>query len=137
MKIYEKRKMQVVASGNPIEFQDGFNEAMDALAEYEPQYEIREVGGGLWAIITWTVTERIPDSVRDEYHMAGVRYVCDQCPLHEVVKDKRVKIVKCEHTETGSTNRGHECCEHFYTLLKEGKIDAPERTVKEPVWRKI
>ena len=136
MKTLRKRTMQVVASDDPRIFQDDFNRAMERLAEYEPDYEIRNVGRGVWAIITYTVVENVFDSVKDVFHAEGKRYICDQCPLHAEVKDRRVKMVACEHAPDGSTNREHECCEYYYTMLKEGKLDAPKHTVKEPVWRK-
>ena len=136
MRTIKKVKMRVVASSDPVEFQNDFNKAMEELAEYDPECELKEVGGGMWAIITWTVREDVFDSVKDEFHAEGIRYICDQCPYHDEVTDRRVKRIGCRYSEFGETHREHECCEYFYKMLKQGEVDAPTRTIMEKVMRK-
>ena len=122
MKVTKKTKMKVVCSSDPVEFEEQFNKAMEELAEQDPCYELREVGGSIWAIITHTVKERIAETVKEEYHMQGEKYYCSQCPLREQVTDGRVKKVPCMYAETGRANLRDECCDYFYRMLKQGKV---------------
>lgn len=72
----------------------------------------------------------------DEYHLEGRRYVCEQCPLHAKVTDRRRKTVPCRHHEYGEANLRHECCEYFYTMLKQGKIKPIDERDLIPKMRK-
>ena len=123
MRIEKKTRMKVVCSRRPIEFEEQFNKAMEDLKEHEPTYELREVSGSLWAIITYKISEEIVESVRDEFHLEGRRHTCSQCPLHEEVKDRRLKMVPCKYSEYGEANLKEEACEYFYKMLKQGQIE--------------
>lgn len=136
MKTLTIPQMEVVASSDPDVFRDEYNRVMRELAEYEPECELKEVDGGMWAIITYTIKEQEFDSVKDEFHAEGIRYICDQCPMHEEVKDRRIKRLPCKHSEFGETHREHECCEYFYKMLRQGKVSAPGSTVMETKMRK-
>lgn len=120
----EHKRLKVVYSDNPKEFESEFNAAMDALSGCEPTFKIDENKTAFCAYITYTETERIPDRVADEYHAMGVYYLCKNCPLHELTTDGRVKRVKCDCSDLGFTHLEHEACEVFYRRLKFGEIKA-------------
>lgn len=129
------RKLRVVSSADSAEFESAYNELAEELADYDPEVEIREVGGKMWAMFHYTVDEVVFETVADEFHAEGIRYTCDCCPLHDEIVDKRVNMVGCKYSEFGETNRKHEACEYFYKMLKQGQVQ-PLHDYTPPTYRK-
>ena len=115
-------KVAVVRSHDPVEFTNLFNAKMDELAECNPTHQIMDNGDIISAIITFEETYNIVDSVSDEYHFEGIRYLCKHCPYLEDPHDRRVKYCTCKYAELGMTHKDHEACEYFYRQLKAGNV---------------
>lgn len=115
-------KVAVVRSTDPDEFTNLFNAKMDEVAGNNPTHHITSEGEILTAIITYQETHHIIDSVADEFHFEGIRYLCKHCPHLDDPKDRRVKHCKCKYAELGMTHKEHEACEYFYRQLKAGNI---------------
>lgn len=122
MKRESVTKVAVVRSKDPSEFEILFNAKMDALAMNNPNPQITDTGEVISAIITYSETYHIIDSIADEFHYEGIRYLCKHCPHLEDPKDKRVKYCKCKYNELGMTHKDHEACEYFYRQLKAGNV---------------
>lgn len=115
-------KIAVVRSRDPQEFEDKFNARIDALALNDPSYKITDTGDVISAVISYTEIYNIVDSVADEFHFEGIRYLCKHCPNLDDPHDKRVKHCTCKYATLGMTHKDHEACEYFYRQLKAGLI---------------
>jgi len=120
-------QIAVVRKGSAAEFQEAFNSKILELADYKITGQKIEISGNVFtAVITYEVTRHIVDSVSDEFHAQGIRYLCKHCPHLEDPKDRRVKYCICRYSETGMAHKDHEACEVFYRELKLGKIEPLE-----------
>lgn len=122
MKNERVTKVAVVRSSDPREFEAMFNAKIDELADFNPSSQITDTGDIISAIITYQETHHIVDSIADEFHFEGIRYLCKHCPFLEDPHDKRVKWCKCKYNELGLTHKSHEACEYFYRQLKAGNV---------------
>lgn len=116
------KKVAVVRSTDPDEFTIRFNEKMDELADNNPTHQIMDNGDVISAVITFEETYHFVDSVADEFHFEGIRYLCRHCPFLDDPHDKRVKRCTCKYAELGMTHKDHEACEYFYRQLKAGNV---------------
>ena len=122
MKTETVKKVAVVRSTDPDEFTILFNAKMDELANNKPTPQIMDNGDVISAVIMFEETHHFADSVADEFHFEGIRYLCKHCPYLEDPNDKRVKYCKCRYAELGMTHKDHEACEYFYRQLKAGNV---------------
>lgn len=141
-------QFDVVTADSPYVFKELLNSRIRELAQYEPQVVERSIDGSEYrAMIQWTETESVGldsrlFSVREEFHDEGIRFICGECPLHDIETNKRRKRVSCKYADNGVTHLDHECCEYFYKLLKQNRIEpvVPEpeapgkNTVKGTLW---
>ena len=111
-----------------------YNDHMKRLAGKRPDDTI-SLNGGFLAVIRYEETEQICETVKDEYLMAGKKYICDQCPLHDEITDRRKSHVACKYGEFGETSRKSTACNVFYAKLARGEIK-PTHEYHEPVYRK-
>lgn len=122
MKNEKVTKVAVVRSRDPKEFEILFNAKIDELAMFDPTHQITDTGDVISAIITYQETHHIVDSIADEFHFEGIRYLCKHCPYLEDPHDRRVKWCTCKYNELGMTHKQHEACEYFYRQLKAGNV---------------
>lgn len=115
-------KVAIVRSSDPGEFEKMFNAKMDELIANNPTHQIMDNGDIISAVITYQEKISIADSVADEFHFEGIRYLCKHCPYLEDPQDKRVKRCKCKYAELGMTHKEHEACEMFYRQVKAGTV---------------
>lgn len=115
-------KVAVVRSSDPREFEAMFNAKIDELAEFNPSSQITDTGDIISAIITYQELHHIVDSIADEFHFEGIRYLCKHCPYLDDPHDRRIKYCKCVYAEMGMTHKQHEACEYFYRQLKAGNV---------------
>lgn len=124
MRTVTKRKLKMVTERDPQFFEQAFNEAMEELKENDPVASDIECHDGMWwCAITYEEKEKVMETVADEFAMQGIRYLCKNCPLHDVVTDGRVKTVPCRYSEHGVTHLEHCACEYFYKMLKQNKVE--------------
>ena len=122
MKNEKVTKVAIVRSSDPREFEAMFNARIDALADFNPTPKITDTGDIISAVITYQETHHIVDSIADEFHFEGIRYLCRNCPYLDDPHDRRIKHCKCVYSEYGMTHKDHEACEYFYRQLKAGKV---------------
>lgn len=124
MRILEKKLIKMVCEKDPVFFEQSFNEAIEELKDFDPEpSEIsHNDANGFWVCIKYTKKEKAIESVSDEFHLQGIRYLCKNCPLHEVETDGRIKRVPCKYSEMGYCHLEHEACEYFYKLLKQNGV---------------
>lgn len=126
MKISKIPQIEVIQSSDPSEFKTQFNELMKTLNSAE-DLDFKLYSDTTYrAIITYYVGTHEIDSVKDEFHAEGIRYLCRNCPHLEDPRDKRVKNCPCKYAELGITHKDRESCEVFYRELKLGLIEPLE-----------
>ena len=107
--------------------QANLNESMRDLADQSPvMSDIRKDDGKYWATITYEDTLEEWDSVADEFHADGIVFLCRNCPLHDDVKDRRVRHAGCKHSPTGRCHLDKEACEYFYKLVRQNEVEVVE-----------
>lgn len=136
-------QFDVITADNPYVFKELLNSRIRELAQYEPEVVEKTIDGSEYrAMIQWTETESVGldsrfFSVREEFHDEGIRFICGECPLHDIEPDKRRKRVSCKYSESGVTHLEHECCEYFYKLLKQNRITPIVPEPDEPGMNKV
>lgn len=110
-----------IATDDPQEFEDKFNETMRLLADNHPEVTL-DLTNGMKAVILYTLSEETIETIGDQFRAEGIRHTCRECPLHDYEADSRRKWVSCRYSELGETHLDHECCEYFYKMLKIGQI---------------
>lgn len=124
MKTIVKQKIRMVCESDPIFFEQSFNEAMEQLKDNDPQADEISFNekNGYWVSIRYIEKEKLLETVADEFYAEGIRYLCKNCPLHEVETDGRIKRVPCRYSDYGYCHLEHGACEYFYKLLKQNKV---------------
>lgn len=108
-------------------FDARLNEKVLELREYNPRVKFSE-SIPFYAHITYTVNERIPETISEASELAGVCFVCGQCPNFVPPKtadgeiDRRCKYGDCDHAELGRTYKSSPACDELYQLIKEGSV---------------
>ena len=117
-----RKKIKVIQTEDPNEFQNLYDRIMDELSESEPEDDVQRYNGLHVAYIRyWEHVEEF-DCIADEFHAEGIHYLCNQCPYHDPVEDGRKKQVWCKYADYGFTDLRHEACEMFYRKVKQGEI---------------
>jgi hypothetical protein len=93
----DKPRQKTVFATTPGEWDDMVNTAIDRLPEYRTLTIHREkTPDGFLAILEYTIPDDIPDDIREEMEMQGVKIRCMDCPHLVRVPDKRVKHLQCD-----------------------------------------
>lgn len=120
MRIRKLNECKVIKTTEPADFEQQFRSALEGVKD--PQIMTDYKDGFFVAIITWQTDAEVVETVRDEFHLEGLRYVCGQCPYLEHDGDGRKKRFPCKYAEYGTARVDSECCEMFYRQLKQGVI---------------
>lgn len=121
----EVLKQKIVHEFEIDKYEQLFNKASEELQGKVTEIKEEVLNGELIAHFYYR-EEQIDEStmtVKDEFHLAGERYVCEQCPYMEQTDDKRVKRCKCKFAHYGMTRKDSECCELFYVRLANHEIE--------------
>ena len=120
-------QISVIQAETAEDFQEMFNDKIKELSAHKITGQNIDISGKSFkAVITYEVTEHIMDSVADEFHAEGIRYLCKHCPHLDDPHDRRIKYCFCRYSDTGRAHKEHEACEIFYRQLKLGKISPLE-----------
>ena len=122
MKEIIKQRLKVVQSKDPQRFQDEFNDAADELQEYDPEIELKEEGGTHYAYFRYAMHKPVPETLEDEFSLAGIRHYCSDCPFLEIGHDARRKTWPCKYSEFGESNMDRPACELFLKKLMQGTV---------------
>lgn len=122
MKEKEVMQISVVESEDAKTFQKEFNTEMASLSGSDPEVEFI-CERKFCAIIKYKQITKEIETVADEFHAEGIRFICKQCPLHELVTDGRLKWIKCKYADFGRTHLQHEACELFYRKVRQGEVE--------------
>lgn len=122
MSWYERKTVcKVLKESEPDVFEQKLAELLSKKQKNEPI--IKYDNGYFIAVVTYEeIIIPEEDTVAEEFHQQGIRYVCSQCPHLQMDGDKRRKYHPCKYAEYGTAREDQECCEYFYKLLKQGNI---------------
>lgn len=132
MRYDSTKKIRVVKSYDPQQFEEEFNQAMDELKDLRPEIEFNHAQG-LCAYIIYQESNETPETVEDEFLLEGITYFCYQCPYLERGSDKRRKTWPCKYDEYGSSRTDSMACEMIYKMVKQGKMKLGESGKLEEV----
>lgn len=108
-------------------FDAKLNEKVRELHAFNPKVKFSEQIP-FYAHISYTVTERIPETTAEASELSGVHFVCAQCPYfspelkEDGEPDKRCKWGNCPHAEFKRTYKTSPACDKLYDLIKEGDV---------------
>lgn len=111
--------VKVVAANNPEEFESKLNRVLEELAGCKQEL-VFNLNAGYCAYITFTKTAQIPETVEDEYEIAGIRFYCSDCPNYVRPFDGRIKYTDCKNGV--KCKAGDSACEWLYQKVKSGHI---------------
>ena len=121
MKTIKRHECVAIKETDPDVFSAKYMQALDGIGSPEV---IKQFSDGYFiAIITWHSVEEQAETVKDEVHLEGLRYVCGQCPHLDQDYDGRKKRFPCKYSVYSSVDVRQECCELFYKQLKQGLIE--------------
>lgn len=120
-----KQRVAVVSEATAKEFEKVLNERLESLAKFRPEITYN-MSQGHCAYINYEETLKIPEDIRDEYHLKGIHYTCKDCPLFEK-KDSNKRRVWGFCPDEDMTRSDSEACLKFYRLLDKGDIKPSEQ----------
>ena len=119
MRYVTKTAVKVVAANNPEEFESKLNTVLADIAGCKHEL-VFNLNAGFCAYITYTETAEIPETVEDEYDLAGIHFYCGDCPNYVRSFDGRVKYTDCKNGR--KCKAGDGACEWLYQKVKDGSI---------------
>lgn len=111
MKEREHRRVCTISAKTFDEFDSLYNETADRLAKFDP--EVRDIDA-LSARFYYTETEKISESLADDFSQHHQSCTCADCPFLEIGNDRRRKWFTCPYASHGETRIDSEACDHFY-----------------------
>ena len=124
MRTIKRQMCKAIKQETPEAFE---REYIEALTDVKSPSIYKDYKDGCFiAIITWETETLETETVADEFHLEGIRYVCGQCPYLEDDGDGRKKRFPCKYSEFSTVDKRQECCELFYKKLKQGLIEPGE-----------
>lgn len=129
MREISKRKRKIVFATSPDEYEKAFEEAMNEIGAVETSViDCGMKDGHYLSIIEYNVTMpgRAEMTIKDEFHLNGIRYTCSNCPHMAKPKDGRYKTAACPFSKYGVVRIDEEACDLFYTKLANHEIEPVE-----------
>ena len=119
----------IVRSDSAPLFEKQLNERVYELRNNYPEVKFSE-SIPLYAQIKYRQETIAPESISDEYEMAGACFVCEQCPYFvpatnkDGTEDLRCKVGDCTHpdNELGRTFKTSPACDRLYEVIRGRKV---------------
>ena len=98
-----KHRIKVIQAKDPLSFERQYNEAAQDLDKYDPDITVDHEGGVYFAYFMYTLHKPAPESVADEFKLAGISHTCSECPYLEIGQDARRKTWPCKYSRYGTS----------------------------------
>lgn len=128
MNVETRKDCVAIETQDPKEFATEYRAAMERLRGCKTEV-VTDLSECFRAVIFFEEETRTTQTVADEFHEEGLRFLCMHCPHHEDPETKRHKRVRCKYNEFGTTHLEHEACELFYKQVKNGVIEPKEEPI--------
>ena len=127
MKCESIQQFAIVRTDSASAFEDTLNARIMELAKKHPVVAFHETDP-LFARISYTESVSVPESLSDEYELAGVRFTCKDCPMFAPIlkedgtEDSRYSYGDCEFAAMGRTYKDSRACDQLFVMLRNGRI---------------
>lgn len=115
-------RIQIVQARDPASFERKYNAVADEVDEYDPEITVQLEGGVYYAIFKYTLHKLVPQTVSDEFTVAGITHTCSECPYLEIGTDNRRKNWPCKYAEYGTASVDQPACEILLRKLMQGTV---------------
>ena len=117
-----RHRIKVIQAKDPAIFERQYNTAADELDQYDPDITVKIESGVYYALFTYTLHKPVPESIKDEFTLAGIHHTCSECPYLEIGTDCRRKNWPCKYSEYGTANAEGDMCELMLKRLMAGTV---------------
>lgn len=125
------KRTKIIAASTAEEFEKRLNAELAALDTARTKYELQfNHTMGFCAYIVIEKTVKIPETIEDEFELAGEKHVCLHCPFWVHPTKGNVKYTRCPITP-GIHGANSPCCEKFYEMLYNGEIELQDTGKEE------
>lgn len=120
MKEKKRQRFRCVLAHSPEEYEDVIQEILDTY----PYAKIKHHDTTpLLAYIEWTEVTKIPETLADEYELAGEIHYCGDCPHLETEGGTwNQKKFPCKYAKYGATYTTMPACDVFYRELARNEL---------------
>lgn len=118
------QQFAIVAADSAQQLTDQLNDKLRELRDKRPTVTFE----GMIARIQYTESERVPETLEDEYELQGVQLTCEDCPYFcptikaDGTRDLRAKWGGCPFAEYKKTMRGSRACDELFQRLNDGRV---------------
>lgn len=115
MKTINKSQIIVIDSASAEDFQAEYNAAMDKLTDISITIEDKQISvENFRAVIMYSEKVRLPECLKDEYHIRGIYPTCSECPMYTPASKGRGVCPRVR----GSLLDCDEICNHRWMELE-------------------
>ena len=117
------KRTKIIAATTAPEFEAKLNGELKKLDATRQKYELQfNHSMGFCAYIIVETQTAIPETVAEEFELAGETHVCYNCPYWVHPTKGNVKYTRCSITP-GLHSANSPCCDTFYEMLFNGQIE--------------
>ena len=117
------KRTKIIVASTAEEFEQKLNRELEKLDRSKTKYDLQfNHSLGFCAYIVSESRVLVPESVREEFELAGETHCCLECPHWVHPTDGRVKYTRCAIT-SGIHGAKSPCCDAFYEMLFKGEIE--------------
>ena len=117
-----KHRIKVIQAKDPLSFERQYNEAAQELDQYDPDITVDHEDGVYFAYFMYTLHKPVPETVADEFKLAGIEHTCSECPYLQIGQDARRKTWPCEYSTYGTSTIDSPACEILLKKLMAGTV---------------
>ena len=127
-----KLQLEIITSNSLTEFKDKVNNFLECNTVRSVDYA--KASAEVTAFISYEKVFNVPEDIRDDYHLRGDFYFCEDCPYWgSNYKEGPEAAYLCHKKITPKTIRGcNPACLWFYERLARGDIRPYDKTTNEP-----
>ena len=118
------QQFAIVAADSAQQLTEQLNAKLRELKDKDPTVTFE----GMIARIQYTESERVPETLEEEYELQGVNLTCEDCPYFcptmksDGTLDRRAKWGGCHLSEYGRTDKRARACEKLFQRLNDGRV---------------
>ena len=121
------KRTKIIAAQSAEEFEKRLNQELERLDSSRTKYELQfNHTMGFCAYIVIEKNIQIPETIAEEFEVAGETHVCLECPYWVHPTKGNVKYTRCSITP-GIHGAQSPCCDKFYEMLFNGDLELETR----------
>lgn len=121
------KRTRIIAAQSAEEFEKRLNQELERLDSSRTKYELQfnhTIGFCAYIVIEKNI--QIPETIAEEFQVAGEEHVCLECPYWVHPTKGNVKYTRCSITP-GIHGAKSPCCDKFYEMLFNGELELETR----------